>query len=652
MKFPFNKALCASAVALCVTAGSQTAFAAGQGISLGDDARGLSPVAPLAQFIPALSNRGIADQYIVILNSQPGPGLSTQSAADRSEMVNTMALDIAGNVNGRVTRQYSNAVNGFVVRMDASEITRLRQDPRVQLVEQDQMMSVSTTQNGATWGIDRIDQQDLPLSGTYTYTDNGAGVNAYILDTGITIAHNDFGGRAVNGWDFIDNDSVANDCHSHGTHVAGTVGSATYGVAKGATLTGVRVLDCQGSGANSVVIDGVDWVTANASLPAVANMSLGGGSSTALDNAVNGAINAGITFVVAAGNDNADACNGSPNRVPAAITVASSTSSDARSSFSNWGSCIDIFGPGSSITSTLNSTSGSSVKSGTSMASPHVAGVAAIYLQSNPSATPAQVDTAITNQATPGKISDPRGSVNLLLNMNFDGTPPPPPPPPGGGTLTNGVPVTGISGATGSQTNYTLDVPAGATNLSFDMSGGTGDADLYVRFGSAPTTSTYDCRPFLNGNNESCPISSAQTGTYHVMLVGFTAYSGVSLTGSFTAGGGGGGNFFENTSNVSIFDNTTVSSTIPVSRTGDSGSLTVSVDIKHTWVGDLTLTVFTPTGESAVVRDRTGGSANDIMESYNLTANGIESSGNWRLEVRDNASGDTGFIDSWSITFN
>lgn len=652
MKFPFNKALCASAVALCVTVASQTAFAAGQGISLGNDDRGLSPVAPLAQFIPALSNRAIADQYIVILNSQPGSGLSTQSIDDRRAMVATMALDIAGNVNGQVTRQYSNAFNGFVVRMDASEINRLRQDPRVQLVEQDQIMNVSTTQNGATWGIDRIDQQNLPLSGSYTYTDNGAGVNAYILDTGITIAHNDFGGRAVNGWDFIDNDSVANDCHSHGTHVAGTVGSNTYGVAKGVTLTGVRVLDCQGSGSNSVVIAGVDWVTANASLPAVANMSLGGGSSTALDNAVNGAINAGITFVVAAGNDNADACNGSPNRVPAAITVASSTSSDARSSFSNWGSCIDIFGPGSSITSTLNSTSGSSVKSGTSMASPHVAGVAAIYLQSNPSATPSQVDSALTAQATPGVISDPRGSVNLLLNMNFDGTPPPPPPPPGGGTLTNGVAVTGISGASGSQTNYTLAVPAGATNLSFDMSGGTGDADMYVRFGSAPTTSTYDCRPFLNGNNESCPVSPAQTGTYHVMLVGFSAYSGVSLTGSYTAGGGGGGDTFTNNTNVNINNNSTAVSTTNVTRTGDSGSITIDVDIKHTYVGDLTIKIFTPTGASATLRQNTGGSANDIFESYNVNAAGFESSGNWRLEVNDNANGDTGFIDSWSITFN
>ena len=540
MKFPFNKALCASAVALCVTATSQTAFAAGQGIS--DDVRGLSPIAELASFTPVLSARGIADQYIVILKDQPGAGVSTQSAGDRSAMVSTMALDIASSVGGQVTRQYSNAVNGFVVRMGASEINRLRQDPRVQHIEQDKMMNVSTTQNNATWGLDRIDQQNLPLNGTYTYTNNGAGVNAYILDTGITIAHNDFGGRAVNGWDFIDNDSVANDCHSHGTHVAGTVGSATYGVAKGATLTGVRVLDCQGSGANSIVIAGVDWVTANATLPAVANMSLGGGSSTALDNAVNAAINAGITFVVAAGNDNADACNGSPNRVPAAITVASSTSTDARSSFSNWGSCIDIFGPGSSITSTKNSTSGTNVKSGTSMASPHVAGVAAIYLQSNPSATPAQVDTALTNQATPGKISDPRGSANLLLNMNFGGTPPPPPPT--------------------------------------------------------------------------------------------------------------GGDSFTNNSNVTIFDNSTVSSNLPVSRTGDSGSITVDVDIKHTWVGDLKVTVFAPSGASAVLRNRTGGSADNIFESFNLNAAGVESSGTWRLEVNDNANGDTGFIDSWTVNFN
>jgi len=644
MRFPYKKALCASAVALCVSSVSQIAFAneiAGKSASIVSEQS-------LAQFKPAFSSRAIANQYIVVLKSQPG--MSTMSAVDREQMVSSAAYDIAYNVRGQVTTQYSHALNGFVLKMDAKQVDALRQDPRIELIEQDQMMHANTTQSGATWGIDRIDQVNLPLSGSYTYTDDGSGVHAYVIDTGALISHSQFGGRAVNGWDFIDNDAVANDCNGHGTHVSGTIGSASYGVAKNVSITAVRVLDCAGSGSNSAVISGIDWVAQNAVLPAVANMSLGGGSSTALDSAVNNAINAGVTFAVAAGNSNTDACTGSPNRVPAAITVASSTITDARSSFSSWGSCIDIFAPGSNILSTWNN-GGTNTISGTSMASPHVAGAAAVYLQGHPSDTPAQVAIALKNAASVNKISDPKGSPNLLLNTNFSGGTPPPPPPPSNNVLTNGVPVTGLSGAKNAQLTFTLDVPAGASAINFAMSGGTGDADLYVKFGSAPTLSSYDCRPYKNGNTESCTGTSTG-GTYHVMINGFSAFSGVSLTGSYTAAGGGGGATFTNSNNVNIFDNSTATSNLAVSRTGDSGTISVDVDIKHTYVGDLVISIVAPNGASAVLEDFANNNSSDnVLKTYSVNAAGVESSGTWKLKVVDGASGDTGFIDSWSITF-
>nr|5WSL_A Chain A, keratinase [Meiothermus taiwanensis WR-220]5WSL_B Chain B, keratinase [Meiothermus taiwanensis WR-220]5WSL_C Chain C, keratinase [Meiothermus taiwanensis WR-220] len=278
------------------------------------------------------------------------------------------------------------------------------------------------TQTGATWGLDRIDQRTLPLSGTFTYSNTGSGVNAYIIDTGIRVSHSEFGGRATAVFDAIGDGQNGNDCNGHGTHVAGTVGGTVYGVAKSVRLYAVRVLNCSGSGSNSGVIAGVDWVRQNARRPAVANMSLGGGASSALDTAVNNAINAGITFALAAGNSNRDACQFSPARVTAGITVGATTSTDARASYSNYGSCLDLFAPGSSITSAwISSDTSTNTISGTSMATPHVAGVAALYLQSNPSASPATVRNAIVGNATSGVVSNAgRRSPNLLLYSNYE----------------------------------------------------------------------------------------------------------------------------------------------------------------------------------------------------------------------------------------
>jgi subtilisin family serine protease len=299
--------------------------------------------------------------------------------------------------------------------MSEEEALALSQDPDVRFVEEDSIVEAWVTQTNATWGLDRIDQRDRPLNGTYVYTTTGSGVNAYIIDTGIRRTHGQFGGRAFAGFDAFGGSTT--DCNGHGTHVAGTVGGSTYGVAKSVRLYAVRVLNCSGSGTNSGVIAGVDWVTANHVKPAVANMSLGGGASSALDTAVRNSIAAGVTYAVAAGNSNANAGNYSPARVGEAITVGATTSTDARASYSNYGSVVDIFAPGSSITSAWHtSNTATRTISGTSMASPHVAGVAARYLQSNPSASPATVRNAIVNDATTGRITGlPTGTSNRLL---------------------------------------------------------------------------------------------------------------------------------------------------------------------------------------------------------------------------------------------
>ncbi|MBV1911338.1 MAG: S8 family serine peptidase, partial [Kangiellaceae bacterium] len=385
----------------------------------------------LAQLNEVDSARAIKDQYIVLLKDKdPSVGsvaYSKMPIIQRQSKQQLVAAEIAASVSARVTRQYSNKVNGFVLEMSQSQVGILRQDKRILMVEQDQIMNISATQINPTWGLDRIDQADLPLSDSYTYTPDGTGVNSYIIDTGILISHADFSNRAVSGWDFVDNDSDATDCNGHGTHVAGTVGGDTWGVAKNTRLTAIRVLGCNGSGTNSGVIAGVDWVAANASLPAVANMSLGGGNSIALDTAVNNAIASGITFVVAAGNSNINACSGSPNRVPNALTVAASTNTDSRSSFSNWGACVDIFAPGSDITSTW-SNGGINTISGTSMAAPHVAGAAALFLQAYPSSSPAEVAEGLAGFATENKIANPNGAPNRLLNIEFDADTIIPPP--------------------------------------------------------------------------------------------------------------------------------------------------------------------------------------------------------------------------------
>ncbi|MBZ9639156.1 S8 family peptidase [Streptomyces sp. PSKA30] len=360
--------------------------------------------------LAAGSSTAVKDSYIVTLKK--GAGFKAASSEGKG---------LIKEYGGTVKQTFGKALNGYTANFSATEARRLAADPAVASVEQNQRVRLAdTTQSNAPWGLDRIDQTSLPLSGTYTYPDSaGSGVTVYVIDTGVRISHSQISGRATYGYDAVDGDTTASDGNGHGTHVATTVAGSTYGVAKKAKIVAVRVLNNSGSGTTAGVIAGIDWVTQNHSGPSVANMSLGGGASASLDTAVRNSIASGVTYAVAAGNSSTTASSSSPARVSEAITVGATTNTDAKASYSNYGSALDIFAPGSSITAGWHtSDTATNTISGTSMATPHVAGAAAVYLANHTSSTPAQVASALTSGATTGKVTSPgSGSPNRLLKI-------------------------------------------------------------------------------------------------------------------------------------------------------------------------------------------------------------------------------------------
>ncbi|WBB96467.1 S8 family serine peptidase [Solwaraspora sp. WMMA2080] len=575
----------------------------------------------------------VPDSYIVVFK---------KSAVTRGQVAAT-ARSLAGQHGRTVARTYTAALRGFEISASAKQAARIAAHPAVEYVEQNHTVRIADTQpNPPSWGLDRIDQRDLPLNDSYTYPNTASNVHAYIIDTGIRFSHNDFGGRAVSGFDAVDGGS-ADDCNGHGTHVAGTVGGTAYGVAKGATLVGVRVLNCSGSGTTAGVIAGVDWVTDNAEMPAVANMSLGGGANTSLDTAVRNSIAAGVTYSLAAGNSNANACNTSPARVTEAITVGSTTSSDARSSFSNYGTCLDVFAPGSSITSAWHtSNTATNTISGTSMAAPHVAGAAALVASANPGWSPQEVRDYLYDNATGGAVGNPgSGSPNRLLYVVNDGTPPADNfsmsvSPTSGSTTPGGSVTATVSTATTS---------GSAQSVSFSASGLPSGA-----------TASFSPSSVTSGGSASLTVSTSTStpgGSYPVTVTGTGSSATRTATFTLTVIGPGGSCTGTNGTDVAIPDSGSwVSSSISISGCSStpSSSSTVDVNIQHTYRGDLIVDLIAPDGSSYRLKSWAFfDGADNVIETYTVNLSSETANGTWQLRVRDIFSGDTGYINTWSL---
>jgi subtilisin family serine protease len=456
---------------------------------------------------PYAASRPIAGQYIVTFKTS----VTDSHAA---------AASIVSSQGGRLRHAYSHAFKGFAATLPDAAVQALRNNPNVERIEQDQTVSlqqVTSPENQATWGLDRIDQTDLPLDTQYHFSRTGAGVYAFIIDTGLRADHTEFAGRVMPGNGLVADGNGTNDCNGHGTHVAGTIGGTTWGVAKGVRIVPVRVLDCSGSGSWSDVIAGIDWVAGSALRPAVANLSLGGAASSSIDSAVAGAVAKGVTMVVAAGNNGLDACQYSPAREPSAITVGATSNNDYRAYFSNTGTCVDVFAPGYNITSAWNTSStATNTISGTSMAAPHVAGVAALVLEATPTATPAAVTNAILAGATTNHVvNGGAGSPNLLLNaLGASGTPATQP----------ATKVVALKSMAGSATRSGGNWRASAVVTVRDVNTGATVANATVAGG------------FSVGGNASCVTGSSGSCTLASTAIKSSAASSTTLTATGVTG--------------------------------------------------------------------------------------------------------------------
>ncbi|MGX7669078.1 S8 family peptidase [Plantactinospora sp. DSM 117369] len=580
----------------------------------------------------------VADSYIVVFKD---------TAVARAS-VSTTARGLIGKHGGKVGRTYSAALRGFEISASAQAARRIAADPSVAYVEQNKTYQISGTQpNPPSWGLDRIDQRNRPLDSSYTYPNTASNVNAYVIDTGIRFSHNDFGGRAVSGFDAVDG-GAADDCNGHGTHVAGTVGGTSYGVAKAARIYGVRVLNCSGQGTTAQVVAGMDWVTANAVRPAVANMSLGGAADSAIDTAVNNSINAGITYVVAAGNGNVlgvrqNACNYSPARVPNAITVGATQNNDAAASFSNFGTCVDILGPGVGITSAWSTgDTATNTISGTSMASPHVAGAAAMVLSANPTWSPQQVRDYLVNNSTPDVVTNPgTGTPNRLLYVVNEGTPANDfsvSVSPGAGSTAPGGSVTATVG--------TATTAGSAQSVTLSASGLPSGA-----------TATFSPATVSSGGSSTLTVatnSSTPPGTYPLTITGTGASAARSATYTLTVTGTSSGCAASNTTDVAIPDtNANVTSGITLSGCNRNASnpSTVAVEIVHTYRGDLVIDLIAPDGSAYRLKNSSiFDGADNLNATYAVNLSSEPGNGLWRLQVRDVYSGDTGYINAWTLT--
>jgi subtilisin family serine protease len=579
----------------------------------------------------------VAGSYIVVFKD-------TEVA--RTEVGKT-ARDLAAQHGGSVARTYGAALRGFEAKVSAKAAARIAADPAVAYVEQTHAVHIQDTQtNPPSWGLDRIDQRNLPLNSSYTYPSTATNVHAYIIDTGIRFSHNDLGGRATSGFDAVDG-GTADDCNGHGTHVSGTVGGTSYGVAKGVALVGVRVLDCGGNGTTAGVVAGVDWVTANAVKPAVANMSLGGGADSTLDTAVRNSIASGVTYGIAAGNGNVlgvrqNACNYSPARVTEGITVGATQNTDGAASFSNYGTCVDMLAPGVNITSAwYSSNTATNTISGTSMATPHVVGAAALVLAAHPSWTPQQVRDELVNTATSGVVTNVgTGTPNLLLFVGSS-------TPPANDFSISASPTSGSVTAGGSVTTTvgTATTAGSAQTVSLGASGLPSGA-----------TASFNPTSVTSGGSSTLTISTSGTtpsGRYPVTITGTGTSASHTTTYTLTVSGPAGCSGTNGT-DVSIPDaGSAVFSDITISgcARNASSTATVEVHIVHTYRGDLVIDLVAPDGTIRSLKaSNISDGADNVDTTYTANLSSEAANGTWRLRVRDAFSADTGYVNSWTLT--